>query len=184
MNKDSLVLPLRWKAGCWALFASGLVYSYILKNVASGIGWLIQEIDILPPVAGAILGVVAVILLAPLVTAAVIHLFTDWREAVARAAAFWMKGFKISVISLLLILPFLLGGPISRRLKEMDVIEPGLVGRWLFVLVMLASVLLYPFWAWAVLRRLPQTFLGKGLFDPSDLDRLEQEPDQESTPLG
>lgn len=170
----SYEIPPRWKAGCWALWAAGILCAYILKHVASGIGWVVQEIDSLPPLASAVIEIVAVIVLTPLVVAALIYLSNDWRMALARFFSCWLLGFRISVIALLLILPFLILRQIY-NLPKADVSEPAYV-KWLILSLTGVYFFFLPFWTWALLRRLPRTFLGRGLFDDSDLDRIEQDP--------
>lgn len=175
MSIFSYKIPPRWKSGCWALWLAGVLCAYILKHVASGIGWLVQQIDGLPPLASAIAGQVAVIVLTPLVISVLIYLWRDWKAFWTRAFSFWWLGFRISVIALLLILPFLILRQMSELLKA-SMGEPGTLMRWLVLSLAGIVFILLPFWAWAVLRRLPQTFLGRGLFDDSDLDRIEQDP--------
>lgn len=167
-------IPPRWKAGCWALLGAGMISAYILKNIASGIGWLVQEIDGLPPLAAALIEVVAVLLLAPLAVTILIYVWKDWRMVLGRFFSFWVKGFKISVIALILILPYLIGRQTSELLRESSIVQPSTPG-WLLFLPWGIYLFLLPFWAWALLRRLPQTFLGRGLIDNSDLDRIEQD---------
>jgi hypothetical protein len=152
-----------WWAGFVLLVVSGLTLALAFEPVEFTFRWLTNGDGAalgIAPMTAAGLKVLAVAAFCPLILAVFSR---DMSGTVAQIVLFWIRGVKFGAVCLLAILPLAALQSVFRIAAQFGFIDVETrIGGWIQFLAWLVALLLAPFWALAVLKRLPRSALGQG----------------------
>lgn len=146
MDKPSF--RARWNAGAEPLLVAFFLLGFVLRPVRNAVGWLIQDHPRVSPLAATAFEGVTLAIVVPMVLAAWIYARTNGLKKIfAQIRSFWMRGARLGIACLLLILPGIILWLALKYSSAYGVFDfHSRLGVWLGILAWGVYLVFAPFW--------------------------------------